>query len=130
MARFLSAEWLDQVAAAAHGDQKLQAATAGVALTVRQVVTGGPDGEVAWHVRLGDGTVQIGSGRVPDAEVVITQSHETATAVSRGRLSPAQAFASGRLKLSGQVGLLVRHQDAFAQLGITLATVRDATTFP
>jgi putative sterol carrier protein len=130
MARFLSAEWLEQVAAAAHDDARLQAATAGVSLTVQQVVTGGPDGEVAWHVRLGDGTVEIASGRAPDAEVVITQSHETATAVSRGGLSPAEAFASGRLKLAGQVGLLVRHQPAFEQLGIALAAVRDATTFP
>ena len=129
MARFLSAEWLEQVAAAAHDDEELQAATAGVSLTVQQVVTDGPDGEVAWHVRLGDGKVEIGPGRAPDAEVVITQSRETATAVGRGGLSPAEAFASGRLKLGGQVGLLVRHQPAFEQLGITLTAVRDATTF-
>ena len=130
MAPFLSAEWLEQVAAAAHDSEELQAATAGVALTVQQVVTGGPDGEVAWHVRLGDGEVEIGSGRAPDAEVVITQSHETAAAIGRGGLSPAEAFASGRLKLAGQVGLLVRHQQAFEQLGIALAAVRDTTTFP
>jgi putative sterol carrier protein len=130
MARFLSAEWLEQVAAAAHDDEELRAATAGVSLTVQQVVTGGPDGDVAWHVRLGDGKVDIASGRAPDADVVITQSLETATAVSRGGLSPADAFASGRLKLGGQVGLLVRHQRAFEQLGIALTAVRDETTFP
>jgi putative sterol carrier protein len=130
MARFLSAEWLEQVATAAHDDEELQAAASGVSLTVQQVVTGGPDGEVAWHVRLGDGGVAIVAGRTPDAEVVITQSHETATDVGRGDLTPAEAFASGRLKMGGQVGLLVRHQPAFEQLGIALAAVRDATTFP
>jgi putative sterol carrier protein len=130
MARFLSAEWLEQVAAAAHDDEELQAAAGGVSLTVQQVVTGGPDGEVAWHVRLGDGGVAIVAGRTPDAEVVITQSHETATDVGRGDLTPAEAFASGRLKMAGQVGLLIRHQPAFEQLGIALAGVREATTFP
>jgi len=130
MARFLSAEWLEQVAAAVHDDEDLRAATAGVSLTVQQVVTGGPDGEIAWHVRLGDGKVEIGTGRAHDAEVVITQSHETATAVGRGGLSPAEAFAAGHLKMAGQVGLLVRHQHAFEQLGIALTAVRDATTFP
>lgn len=130
MAPFLSAQWLEQVAAAAHDDEGLQAATTGISFTVQQVVTGGPDGEVAWHVRLGDGSVEIGPGRAPDAQVVITQSHETATAVGRGELSPADAFASGRLKMSGQVGLLIRHQRAFGQLGAALASVRDATTFP
>ena len=129
MARFLSAQWLEQVAVAAHDDEALQAATIGVSLTVQQIVTGGPEGEVGWHVRLDDGKVEIGVGRAPDAEVVITQSHETATAIGRGGLSPAEAFASGRLKLAGQVGLLVRHQPVLEQLGIALAGVRDATTF-
>jgi putative sterol carrier protein len=129
MAPFLSAEWLEQLAAVAHDDEELRAATVGVSLTVQQIVTMGPEGEVAWHVRLDDGGVEIGSGRAPDAGVVITQSRETATAISRGDLSPAEAFASGRLKLAGQVGLLVRHQHAFEQLGIALAGVRDATVF-
>jgi putative sterol carrier protein len=129
MARFLSAEWLEQVAAAARDDPELQAAASGVSLTVQQVVTDGPDGEVAWHVRLGDGSVEIAQGRAPDAEVVITQSHETATEVGRGGLSPAEAFATGRLKLAGQVGLLIRHQPAFEQLGLALAAVQEATTF-
>ena len=129
MARFLSAEWLEQVAAAARDDPGVQAAASGVSLTVQQVVTDGPDGEVAWHVRLGDGSVEIGPGRAPDAEVVITQSHETATEVGRGDLSPAEAFATGRLKLAGQVGLLIRHQPAFERLGLALAAVREATTF-
>jgi len=129
MARFLSAEWLEQVAAAARDDPGVQAAASGVSLTVQQVVTDGPDGDVAWHVRLGDGSVEIGPGRAPDAEVVITQSHETATEVGRGDLSPAEAFATGRLKLAGQVGLLIRHQPAFERLGLALAAVREATTF-
>ena len=107
----------------------MQAAASGVSLTVQQVVTDGPDGEVAWHVRLGDGKVEVGPGRAPDAEVVITQSHQTATAVGRGGLSPAEAFATGRLKLAGQVGLLIRHQPAFEQLGVALAAVRETTTF-
>jgi putative sterol carrier protein len=129
MARFLSAEWLEQLAAAAGDDQEVQAAASGVSLTVQQVVTDGPDGEVAWHVRLGDGSVEIGPGRAPHPDVVITQSHETATEVGRGSLSPAEAFATGRLKLAGQVGLLIRHQPAFERLGLALAAVRDATTF-
>lgn len=129
MAPFLSAQWLEQVAAAAHDDEELQAATVGVSLTVQQIVTTGPDGEVAWYVRLDDGELEIRPGRAPGAEVVITQSRETATAIGRGGLSPTEAFASGRLKLGGQVGLLVRHQSAFEQLGIVLAGVRDDTTF-
>ena len=130
MASFLSGEWLDQLAAAAHDDEDLRTATTGVALTVQQVVTGGPDGEVAWYVRLADGKVEIGPGRTPDPDVVITESHATATEVSRGDLTPAEAFASGRLKLGGQIGLLVRHHHAFDQLAAAMAAVHDTTTYP
>ena len=129
MASFLSDEWLDQLAAAAQDDEELQTATTGVSLTVQQVVTGGTEGDVAWYVRLADGKVEIGPGRTTDADVVITESHETATAVSLGDLSPAEAFASGRLKLGGRVGLLVRHQRAFDRLAAAMATVHDATTY-
>ena len=128
MASFLSDEWLDQLAAAAQDDEELQTATTGVSLTVQQVVTGGAEGDVAWYVRLADGKVEIGPGRT-DADVMITESHETATAVSLGDLSPAEAFASGRLKLGGRVGLLVRHQRAFDRLAAAMATVHDTTTY-
>ena len=130
MAPFLSGEWLDQLAAAARDDEDLRMATAGVSLTVQQVVTGGVDGDVAWYVRFADGKVEIGSGRRSEADVVITETEETATDVSRGTLSPAEAFASGRLKLGGQVGLLRRHQRAFDRLAVTMAAVHDSTTYP
>jgi hypothetical protein len=129
MARFLSAPWLDELAAAVRDDEELEAATVGVSLTVQQVVTGGPDGDVAWYVRLADGKAEIGTGRAADADVVITETYETATAVSRDGLSPAEAFARGRLKLAGRVGLLARHRAAFERLAGTLSTVRDLTTY-
>lgn len=129
MARFLSTQWLDELAAAARDDEELQAATAGISFTVQQVVTGGPDGDVAWYVRLAGDRAEIGAGQLADPDVVITESHETAMAVSRNDLSPAEAFATGRLKLGGHVGLLVRHQHAFDRLGNALASVRDATTY-
>ena len=130
MAAFLSGAWLDEMAAAARDDEALRAATAGVSLTVQQVVTGTSGDDVAWYVRMADGDVQIVAGRAAGADVVITESADTAAAVCRGGLSPAEAFASGRLKLGGRVGLLARHQHAFDRLAAALATVHETTTYP
>jgi putative sterol carrier protein len=129
MAAFLTDAWLEALAVAAHGDEELRAATAGVALTVQQVVTGADGDDVAWYVRMADGDVEVRAGRAADADVVIIESADTAAAISRGGLSPAEAFASGRLKLGGQVGLLVRHQQAFGRLAAAVAAVHESTTY-
>ena len=130
MAPFLSVDWLAQLTAAAKSDDGLRAAAAGVSLTVQQIVNGGPDGETAWYVRFKDSEIDVVAGRADDPDVVIHESLETATRVSRGELRPAEAFASGRLKISGQIGLLVRHNDVFARLRDALAPVHLETTYP
>ena len=39
-------------------DDRPEAALAGVTLTVEQVVTGGPDGDVTWHLAIADGRLR------------------------------------------------------------------------
>jgi putative sterol carrier protein len=63
------------------------------------------------------------------ADVEVSSDYETAAAISQGRLSPAEAFAAGRLRVSGSVTALVAAQSAFAQLGPRLASVSGATTY-
>jgi len=120
--RFLSPEWLDS----------LQAATAPASpsadLRIRQRVTGGPDGDVEYVVALAGGEVRFEAGGGP-ADVELTADYDTAAAISQGHLSPASAFAAGRLRVGGAVSSLVAHQEAFAGLGRLLAGVGEATTY-
>ncbi len=128
MARFLSPEWLAEVEDAARRDERVRRAASAAALTLRQVVRGGPDGDVAYTVRLGQGAVRFDpAGGAGDLE--LTQDYETAVAISQGTLTPSVAFATGRLKLGGRVGLLVRHGDALAALGDAFAEVRESTEY-
>ena len=120
--RFLSGEWLDGLASAT------AAASPAATVSVHQVVTGGPDGDVEYTVRLDHGTVTVEPGPGA-ADVTVEQTYETAAAISQGRLSPAAAFAAGRLRLVGDIELLVRHQEAVAALGPLLAGVPGATTY-
>jgi hypothetical protein len=121
--RFLSPEWLERMASAT------STAAPGADLAVHQRVTGGPDGEVEYTLRLRGGTVTFEPGPAPDADVELVSDYHTAAAISQGRLSPAAAFAAGRLRVVGPVGRLVANQEAFAQLGKLLAGVADATTY-
>ena len=119
--RFLSPEWLDALRAAA------APATPGTDLRVRQRVTGGPDGDVEYVLALAGGEVRVEAGG--PADVDLTTDYETAAAISQGVLSPAAAFAAGRLRVGGAVSSLVDHQDAFADIGTLLAGVAEATTY-
>lgn len=126
--RFLSPEWLARVEEAAGRDERLRRTAASVDLTVRHVVRGAPQGDVAFTVRIGDGAVRVdpdGTG----GDVVLTQDYETAVAISRGALTPAAAFAAGRLKLGGRVDVLVRQGDALAALTDAFAGVRESTEY-
>ena len=120
--RFLSAEWLARMASAT------ATASPGATLSVHQRVTGGPAGDVEYTVRLADGTVSFEPGPGA-ADIELVSDYETAAAISQGRLSPASAFAAGRLRVGGSVSALVAHQDAFAQISNLLAGVAEATTY-
>src|SRR5207253_10020739 len=98
------------------GDERLCLAVADIDLTVRQVVVGGPQGEVTYALRLAHGTASVTTDAV-DADVEVVQDYETAVAVSQGVLTPATAFAAGRMKLGGRIGRLIRDGDATAGLG-------------
>ncbi len=128
MTRFLSPEWLAEVEEAAERDERIRRAASTAAVSLRQVVRGGPHGDVAYTVRMGDGAVRFEVGAAA-ADLELTQDYDTAVAISRGILTPAVAFASGRLKLGGRVGLLVRHGDALAALADVFAGVRETTEY-
>ena len=120
--RFLSPEWL------AH----MNAATAGTSpaasLSVHQRVTGGPDGDVDYTVRVADGRIRFEPGAGP-ADVELVCDYATAAAISQGELSPASAFAAGRLRIGGSVSALVAHPEAFAAVAGLLAGASRATTY-
>ncbi len=128
MARFLSPEWLAEVEEAAGRDEGVRRTASMVDLTVRHVVRGGPQGDVAYTVHIADGTVQVEPGAT-DGDVELTQDYSTAVAISQGAVTPAAAFATGRLKLGGRVDLLVRNGDALAALTDAFAQVRENTEY-
>jgi putative sterol carrier protein len=130
MVGYLSDAWMHELDTAAKASEALQRAAAGVRLTVQQVVTGGPDGDVTFHLDIADGNVSVAPGAAPDPDVTFTQDHETAVAIGRGDLSAQAAFMAGRLRVGGSVALLMEQQRAFAGIDDVFAEVRSRTTYP
>jgi putative sterol carrier protein len=128
MAQYLSPEWIDELHAALSADESVRKATAGVALTVQQVVTGGPEGDVAWHVVVDHGTVAVRPGTTDDADVTFHQDRETAVAVAGGELSAQAAFMIGKLTVTGDVRKLIEHQGAFTGIDDATDAVRARAT--
>lgn len=134
MARYLSEGWFREVNDAARNSASLRRATAGAHVTLQQVVTNGPDGDIRYWLRVEDGSVEavIGDAQAvlltPDA--TITQSYATAVAVNRGELSAQDGFLDGSIRLRGDIAVLLRHQSVLSSLGDAFAEVRDRTEYP
>lgn len=129
MAAFLSPAWFEDLNESARVDDGLRAATAGARVTIQQVVTGGPEGDVRYWVRVDDGSVEAGPGTAERPDATVTESYDTAVAVSRGALAVEDALLAGQARLTGDVGLLVRHQAALQRVATALAAARMRTTY-
>lgn len=130
--KYLSAEWLAAAGHALAADPALAGALADVDLTFEQHVTDGPDGAVAWHLTVAGGRVTLTPGPAPaaaPATVRFTTDYATAAAVATGELAAQRAFVEGRLRVGGDLSLLIAHQRGLAAVGDALAPVRAETTY-
>lgn len=129
--RYLGPEWMDAARRALAEDERLAESTKGVRLTLEQVVDAGPDGgEIRWHIVVDDGSVTLVEGPAPRCDVRFTTSYDIAAEIAAGRLSAQRAFVDGRLRVGGDLTLLVSHQRALASLDDALADLRRRTSFP
>lgn len=126
MAGFLTDDWVRELHDAA---ARIKPPT-DVSVTIQQIVTHGDEaGEVAFAIRIADGTVTVTAGRDPDADVTFTQDRTTATAIARGELSAQAAFIAGRLRVGGDLRAAMAATGAITDLDDDLAGVRASTTW-
>lgn len=119
---FLSPAWLEQLTAAAGGGAKGSGSA-----VVQLVVTGGPDGDVAFVLEVGTGSVGARSGRDPESAVTLTLAWETAWRINRGELSAPESFRAGLVKVRGDAAPLVDLAASLSPLGPAVATLREQT---
>lgn len=129
MSRFLSDEWIDELGRALETGTDRVTGLDGVAFTVQQIVTGTPNGEVAYHVDITGDRARVTRGRASSPDVTFTQDYATAAAISGGTESAQAAFMTGRLRLGGDVSVLLEHREALSRLTDGFAAIRASTTY-
>jgi putative sterol carrier protein len=124
VARYLSERWFDDVEAVLP-DSGAMAAD----LVVQHVVSDGPDGEVAYHVRFRNGTLAVTRGQAADPDVTFAEDYATAAAVAQGQLGTPAALLAGRIRVGGDLTALLAHHHCLPSADPVPAAVRAATTY-
>ena len=121
--RFLSEEWATAVMDAVNGGDEFAQAAGTASARIQQVITKS-DGEVAhyWTV-IADGKIQLGMGDLEHPDATINQSYETAVALARREANPVTAFMMGKIKVDGNMGLLMGLAGALGKLADTMSTL-------
>lgn len=104
MVAHLSEDWL-----ALHAELGADLpARPGATARFQVVVSGAPEGEVAYHQRFEDGRlVECVPGTDPEADVTLGQTYADAVAIAAGDLPLSVAYMQGRVKVVGDVGALL-----------------------
>lgn len=120
-----SEEWIGALDAAACADDSLREASRGRHVVIGQEVVDG-ERSTRWHVVLDDGAVAVRPGPAEAPDVTFSQDGTVAAAVARGELAARTAFVLGRIRVGGDVSMLLELAPALSGLGDVFASVRTA----
>ena len=120
--KFLSQEWTEALTAQLNDDPAFKEAAASANCTIQQVISG-PDGETHYWTKLEDGVISMGIGDLPSPEATITQSYDTSVALAKRELSPVTGFMMGKIKVAGNMGLLLSLQGVLTKIADAMGTM-------
>ena len=121
--KYLSPEWIDAYNATVAADESVRTAMKGRNAVIQMLIAEGPDGEIHYWLRIGDGSVSAALGDADNAEVTISQSYDTAAKVNRGELDGAKAFTQGKVKIKGKMMKMMQLRGPLAELQKALDTI-------
>jgi SCP-2 sterol transfer family len=127
--RYLSLDWIDALSREVAASDELRELATTTAIGVTQVVTDGPEGDVTYHLQVGDGEARFGPGAADPEHVRMEQSWSTAVAVANGDLNAQEAFVDGSIRLYGDQQRLLDAQPVFGALDHVLASLRGRTEY-
>ena len=127
--RYLSLGWIDALTQAVASNQAIALLASEHNIGITQTVTGGPEGDVTYHLQVGCGHATFGPGAADPEDVRFEQDWETATAVATDKLNAQQAFITGRIRLYGDQEKLLANTPVFAALDEVFGAVRTFTEY-
>ena len=129
MLRYLSLDWINALTAEVAASEHMREIADSHSIGVTQVVSAGPEGDVTYHVQVGNGEATFGAGEAIPEDVRMEQGWETAVAVATGELNAQEAFINGHIRLFGDQQKLLDNQAVFGALDTVFASVKERTTY-
>jgi putative sterol carrier protein len=119
---FLSPEWAGALTEAVNANGEFAAAAGSQHARIQQVITT-TEGEKRYWTTIEDGKIAMGIGDLEGPDATIRQSYETAVALAKRELSPVTGFMMGKIKVEGNMGMLMGLAGALGKLADTMATL-------
>ena len=129
MIRYLSLDWINALSNEVTASDTMREIAESYSIGVTQVVSDGPEGDVTYHLSVGNGDASFGAGPADPEDVKMQQDWDTAVAVATGELNAQEAFISGRIRLFGDQQKLLDSQPVFGALDAVFASVRERTRY-
>jgi putative sterol carrier protein len=120
--QFLSTEWAEAVKAELNANDAFRQAAASQQATIQQVITAS-EGDTHYWIVIADGAIDMGVGDADAPDATITQSYDTAVKLAKSELSVVTAFMTGKVKVAGNMGMLMGLQGALSQLPTAMQAV-------
>jgi putative sterol carrier protein len=73
------------------------------------------EGGGTWHATLAGGELKVTEGAAPSPHVTLSASAADYVAIANGELNPMNAFMQGRIRVKGDLSLVMRMQGIFGR---------------
>ncbi|MFY8239238.1 MAG: hypothetical protein ACOVK5_08360 [Ilumatobacteraceae bacterium] len=127
--RYLSLEWIEAMHAHIAASESMSHLAQTHSIGVTQVVTDGPEGNVLYHLQVGNGIASFGAGPAPLENVRLEQSWDTAVAVATETVPAQEVFIKGLVRISGDTQYIIDAVPVFAALDSAFEAVRNLTVY-
>jgi len=120
---FLSDEWATAVMEAVNAGEDFAQAAGTQSARIQQVIArDGAEPAHYWTI-VHDGKIELGTGDIDNVDATITQSYATAVALAKREVNPVTAFMMGKVKIDGNMGMLMGLAGALGKLAEVMSTL-------
>jgi putative sterol carrier protein len=121
--QFLSEGHLAAATDALNANDDFVGSIANIDMGIQFQVSDAPEGDIDYYLTVGDGSAAMMLGKLDSPDVVISSTHETALALFRGDLNTQMAFMTGKIKVAGNMAVLMMNQAVINKWAATVAEV-------
>jgi putative sterol carrier protein len=115
--QFLSEEWAAAYSKALGSHDGFQGAISGANLGLQFNVSDAPSGPVGYYISISNGSADVALGELEAADATISSDYETAAGISKGEMNTQTAFMTGKIKVTGNLAVLMMNQSIISQWG-------------